>query len=207
MSQGGERACGSCSLCCTVLRVDDLAKLGGRSCMHQTVDAGCAVYPGRPKICRAYRCAWLAGAFDDEDRPDRLGAVLDLAPRGDGIRLIIRQARPGVFDRSPRLRAIAERMRREMLVEIRDVEDVLDPSRPYRVLESGDRELRVQGDRIDVVCRGRTLERRRLPWLERAALGITRRWQVWRLSRWPSHEERARSLRTAGGVDRSREPR
>ncbi len=165
--------------------------------MHQTADSGCAVYASRPKICRAYRCAWLAGAFDDADRPDRVGAVLDLAHRAGGVRLIIRQARADAFDRSPRLRAIAQRMRREMLVEIRDVEEVLDPRRPYRVLEPGDRELRVRGDRVEVVCQGRTLAHRRLPWLERAALGITLRWQAWRLSRWPSHEERAGNLRAA----------
>jgi Fe-S-cluster containining protein len=177
-----------------VLRVDELAKLGGERCMHQTEGAGCALYAVRPGICRAYRCAWLRGAFEDVDRPDRLGAVLDLVPRGDGIRLVIRQARPDAFDRSPRLQAIAQELRSEMLVEIRDVEDVLAPGRRYRVLEAGDRELVVSGDRIEVVCDGRTLERRRVPWLERAALGITRRWQAWRLSRWPSHEELARRL-------------
>ena len=199
MNAAGARRCGSCSLCCSVLRVDDLAKLGGRPCMHQIAGAGCAVHAVRPNVCRAYRCAWLAGAFRDDDRPDRLGAVLDLVPRGECIRLVIRQAEPDAFDRSARLRAIAEEMRCSMLVEIRDVEDVLDPERPFRVLQPDGDELRVRGDRIEVLRAGRVVERRRLPWLERIARGVTTRVTSWRISRWPSHEQRARSLAGAEG--------
>ena len=162
--------------------------------MHQIAGAGCAVYAARPNVCRAYRCAWLAGALHDDDRPDRLGAVLDLVSRAGGIRLVIRQAEPDAFDRSARLQAIAEEMRRSMWVEIRDVEDVLDPERPFRVLQPGGDELRMRGDRVEVVRAGRVIERRRLPWLERIARWAGDRVTSWRISRWPSHEQRAGSL-------------
>ena len=70
------RAGGDCSLCCQVLRVDELAKLGGVPCIHQDVGAkGCSIHPSRPKICRAYRCLWLSGGLAEADRPHRLGAV------------------------------------------------------------------------------------------------------------------------------------
>lgn len=194
MSAGGERTCGTCSLCCTVLRVDDLAKLGGRPCMHQRSEGGCGVYDRRPGICRAYRCAWLNGAFRDGDRPDGLGAVLDFVPRGDSVRLVVRQADPGAFAGSTRLQEIAEETRASMTVEIRDVADVLDPERPFRVLQPDGTELRVEGDRVEVLRAGAVVERRRKPWPERIVGRVASRIAAWRLSRWPSHEVRARPL-------------
>lgn len=162
--------------------------------MHQIAGAGCAVHAVRPNVCRAYRCAWLAGALGDDDRPDRLGAVLDLVSRGGEIRLVIRQAEPDAFDCSARLQAIAEGMRRSMLVEIRDVEDVLDPRRPFRVLQPDGDELRIEGDRIEVIRAGRVIERRRLAWLARIVRWVSDRITSCRISRWPSHEQRAQKL-------------
>ena len=72
------RVCGTCSLCCTVLRVDPLRKLGGVDCVHQRGgEAGCAIHgrAERPALCGAYRCAWLKGQLDLADRPDRARAA------------------------------------------------------------------------------------------------------------------------------------
>jgi len=194
----GARVCGPCTSCCTVLRVDELAKLGGRPCMHQRPGRGCSVYERRPEICGGYRCAWLSGAFDDGDRPDVLGAVLDFATRGDSPRLVIREAEAGVHARSPRLQEIAAEIRRTMIVEVRDVEDVLDPERPFLVLEPGGRDLRVAGDSVEELVAGAVVRRTRKPWLERIARRIGRRVTAWRLGRWPSHESRARRLARPG---------
>jgi hypothetical protein len=173
------RACGECSLCCQVLRVDELAKLGGVCCVHQDVGArGCSIHPSRPKICRAYRCLWLSGGLAEADRPDRLGAVLDVVAQGPSVRLEIRESRPGLFDTSTRLAAIAEDFRSSMPVQITDVGDVLDPDRPYRLLLSHGEEHRVTGDWTEIRKPGRPPERRRLPWLERTVrrgvLGLRR---------------------------------
>ena len=69
-----ERRCGSCSLCCRVLRVDPLRKLGGVACLHQRegTPAPCAIHqqPERPELCGAYRCAWLQGHFEEEDQAE-----------------------------------------------------------------------------------------------------------------------------------------
>ena len=85
-------------------------------------------------------------------------------------------------------------MRRSMLVEIRDVEDVLDPRRPFRVLQPDGDELRIEGDRIEVIRAGRVIERRRLAWLARLVRWVSDRITSWRISRWPSHEQRAQKL-------------
>lgn len=178
------RACGECSLCCVVLRVDELRKLGGVPCRHLGGDrSGCSIYASRPAICRRYRCLWLRGWFDEADRPDRLGAVLDLDSSGGSVRLAIRQASPGAFERSPRLVQIAGRMRETMPVRVTDTEDVLNPDRPYRVLLADGEEHLVEGDRVTVFRDGERVGERRPPWVERAMRGLVLRLQRRRLRR------------------------
>jgi len=175
----GGRACGPCSLCCHVLRVDALRKLGGVDCVHQRGGGGCGIHPTRPQICRAYRCLWLGGGLRDDDRPDRLGAVLDLVTRGPSTWLEIRQSRPEVFAESARLREIAEEFRRSMPVRLLDSADVLDPDRRFRVLLPGGEERDVAGEWTTLRRPGRADECLRLPrgerWLRRLSLWWQRR--------------------------------
>jgi hypothetical protein len=185
-----QRVCGECSLCCTVLRVDELRKLGGVPCRElrapdaaRELGGACGIHERRPPICRGYRCLWLGGGLDEEDRPDRLGAVLDLVTTGAETRLEIHEAEPGVFDRSPRLREVAERYRAAMPVRILDVGDVADPDRPYRILRPGGEEERVHGERMTRSLDGRVIEERRLPWLERTIRRARIAWQRRRLAR------------------------
>lgn len=177
------RQCGPCSLCCTVLRVDELAKPAGRDCVHQRAGGGCAIHAERPPICRSYHCLWLQGGLEDDERPDRTGAVVDLETTGVGLRLAIREAQPGAFDASPMLQAIAERYRSSMPVRISDTGDVTDPDRPFRVLLADGVEQRVAGERIEVWRAGRRVETRRLPWLERIARRVAVLWRARQLRR------------------------
>ena len=183
------RACGPCSLCCTLLRVDELAKLGGTPCVHQRkaaerprsepkaseggpqlgmAEGGCSIHPRRPAICRAYRCLWLQGRLGPGDRPDRLGAVLDLASRGGFPELVVHEAEPGTLERSARLREIVGEFRLSMPVRILDARGPLDPDHPFRVLLPGGEEQRVAGDRVETWRDGVRIGATRLPWLERA---------------------------------------
>jgi hypothetical protein len=179
MSAGAARGCGACSLCCTVLRVDELRKLGGIACVHQREAGGCGIYQTRPGICRAYRCLWLSGGLRDADRPDALGAVLDVVASGASPWLEIREAEPGMFERSARLREIAHEYRRSMPVRISDTADVLDPTRRFRVLLPNGEERVVEGEWTTLVRAGVPDTRLRLPrlerWLRRIVLAIRRR--------------------------------
>jgi len=175
------RACGPCSLCCTVLRVDELAKPAGRDCVHQRGAHGCGIHATRPGICRAYRCLWLQGGLEDDERPDRTGGVVDLETTGIGLRLAIREAMPGAFDASPALRSIAARHRETMPVRITDTGDPRDPDRPFRVLLAGGVEQRVAGERIETWRDGVRVEVKRLSGLERIARRIALAWRAWRL--------------------------
>jgi hypothetical protein len=185
-----ERVCGACSLCCTLLRVDALAKLGGTPCRHQLVGnpaGGCGIHARRPEICRGYRCLWLSGSLEDSDRPDRLGAVLSLATAGETPSLFVHEAQRGAFDASPRLQEIASVWRESLPVRISDSESVMDPDRPQRVLLPGGHEQIIEGDRITLKRPGRPDEERRLPLLDRglrrASIAIRSTYLRWLASR------------------------
>ncbi|MEE3332123.1 MAG: hypothetical protein VX246_14755 [Myxococcota bacterium] len=181
----GERRCDECSLCCTVLRVDPLRKLGGVTCVHQKVGskASCEIHerPERPALCGAYRCSWLLGRFTPDDRPDRLGAVLDFGSHGGVPVLTIRESAVGVFDASPRLREIAEEVRESMPVRITSADDVMNADREYRILEAGGEELRVSGDRVERWFEGERQGTERIPPFERWLRRFTLTWKRWRL--------------------------
>jgi hypothetical protein len=177
------RSCGTCSLCCTVLRVDELAKPAGRDCVHQRGQSGCAIHATRPEICRSYRCLWLQGGLEDDERPDATGGVVDLETTGIGLRLTIREARVGSFDSSPALQAIAERFRSSMPVRITDTGDVRDPDRPFRVLLADGVEQRVVGLRVETWREGKLVERHAQSLLERAARRIAILWRRLRTAR------------------------
>jgi hypothetical protein len=164
-----------------VLRVDALRKPGGMPCRHVVPDGGgCGIHPRRPGICRAYRCLWLQGGLDPDDRPDRLGAVLDVVTAGAETRLEIHEGRPGAFDASPRLQAIARRYRGGMPVRIHAAGGDRHADRPWRVLLPDGTEQRVDGDRITTLRDGHVVSERRLPWIERGV----RRWMLaWRRRR------------------------
>lgn len=181
--RAASRFCGTCSHCCTILRVDPLGKAAGVDCEHQRGERGCGIYETRPPICRAYRCLWLQGGLEDDERPDRTGGIVDLETVGIGLRLRIREVREGAFDESPALQEIAERYRSEMPVRITDTVDVLDPDRPFRVLLADGLEQRVAGDRIEVYREGVLIEQRKLPWAERIARRVSNRWRNHRLRR------------------------
>lgn len=214
--RAADRSCGDCSLCCTILRVDELGKRAGVDCVHQLSagaatppisgapvvetsaedgapvvggtrarGGGCAIYETRPPICRGYRCLWLQGGLEDDERPDRTGGVVDLETTGIGLRLAIREARPGAFEASPALQSIAERYRDSMPVRISDTRDVMDPDRPFRVLLADGVEHRIEGERVEIHRHGLLVETRRLPWLERWARRLSNGWRARRLARIP----------------------
>lgn len=182
---GGARACGECTLCCTLLRVDELAKRGGTPCPELRISPpGCGIHARRPAICRAYACLWLSGALEEADRPDRLGAVLDLVSAGHTSALRVHEASPGAYERSARLREIVARYRESMPVRLYDVSRAGDADAPVRELGPGGSELRLERGWVIRYAGGREVERRRLPWLERTLRRVVIAIRAWRLRRY-----------------------
>lgn len=102
---GEPRSCGPCRACCFTHGVSELSKSERQACPHVLAGGphGCGIYETRPASCRRFECAWLEGHFEDGDRPDRLGVVLDFF-RGT---LVAIEAVPGGLG-SPRAVALLE---------------------------------------------------------------------------------------------------
>ena len=69
--------CGTCSLCCKLLNVPDLAP-PGQWCNHTdpgNPSGGCQIHDTRPDICRGYDCAYRLGA--ELPRPSRCGIIFE----------------------------------------------------------------------------------------------------------------------------------
>lgn len=82
-----ERVCGECVACCTVLAVPALGKNEGVTCEHCITWGGCLIYKNRPASCANYACVWLQGLLDQNDRPDKLGLVINFGNGRDIYKL------------------------------------------------------------------------------------------------------------------------
>jgi hypothetical protein len=73
------RECGECTVCCTVLLIDDpdFQKLPGVTCPNCKAGAGCQIYAMRPGACRGFYCGWRYMAeLPEQLRPDRSGIMV-----------------------------------------------------------------------------------------------------------------------------------
>lgn len=61
-----DRACGSCGLCCKLMRIEEIDKPENRWCPHYSQGRGCGVYQTRPTECATFVCGWLVDEKLDE---------------------------------------------------------------------------------------------------------------------------------------------
>jgi hypothetical protein len=76
------RKCGSCSLCCKLPYVQELAKPMDTWCPHAKPGHGCSIYPDRPESCRHFVCAWVTSAVGDEWFPARCKMMIVITDQG-----------------------------------------------------------------------------------------------------------------------------
>jgi hypothetical protein len=53
------RRCGTCTLCCKLLTIEELGKPDGQWCPHCVQGRGCTIYSDRPNECRGFQCGYL----------------------------------------------------------------------------------------------------------------------------------------------------
>jgi hypothetical protein len=87
MSQDEINHCGTCTMCCKVLGVEEIPSPPGRWCSYCTIGQGCTVYEVRPPSCRSYTCVWRQWREEGQPvadmlRPDRCHVVVDAALNG-----------------------------------------------------------------------------------------------------------------------------
>ena len=96
------RACGTCSLCCKVLRIEETESPAGQWCKHCDPGHGCKIHPTRPATCRDFFCLWLTHKEVGEHWvPSRSKIVL--RTELDGVRIVahVDMSTPGAWLRSP----------------------------------------------------------------------------------------------------------
>lgn len=93
--------CGTCSMCCRFMEVDDLVpkKEAGTWCHHVIPRKGCGIYEHRPASCRKFKCLWLMA--DEEGvgpslstRPDKSKVMMSLDTTGETLVLRVDPAYP-----------------------------------------------------------------------------------------------------------------
>jgi hypothetical protein len=144
--------CGTCSLCCKVKAIGELAKPMYTWCGHCQKGKGCKLYdtPHKPASCTEYTCLWLATqSFEDtsrrlslEFRPDRTKVVVD-TPDKPGYKVAIfwpDPDAPGAM-RSEQNRFLIEALSTEYaVIEARGRRRKLlavDPANARHMVESG----------------------------------------------------------------------
>lgn len=82
--------CGECTVCCTVMGIEELRKPPGVPCKHLEPGKGCSIYGFRPQECRDFECLWLQTQAMPEPlskkmRPDKCGVMFVPAPGSDSV--------------------------------------------------------------------------------------------------------------------------
>ena len=96
------RSCGSCSLCCKVVGVDELVKPIGVWCPHCNRQKGCAIYESRPPSCRMFICQWmLEPGLGPEWKPDRAKFALLKSAGGRHLTVFADPGNPSAWRRAP----------------------------------------------------------------------------------------------------------
>jgi hypothetical protein len=95
------RACGTCTLCCKVIAVDDFRKPPGVWCTHCVRGKGCGIYETRPKDCRTFFCEWmLVPSLGPEWKPERSKFAL-VTGEGGHLTAFVDPGFPGAWRASP----------------------------------------------------------------------------------------------------------
>ena len=66
------------------MNIPELGKPQGKPCFFICAE-GCSAYNVRPSFCQSFKCEWLKGRFEEEDRPDKSGVVLTLSERSSEL--------------------------------------------------------------------------------------------------------------------------
>jgi hypothetical protein len=96
------RACGTCTLCCTVVGVEELNKPAGAACSYAVAGTGCTIREQRPRSCRRFFCGWrLDPNIDSLWKPSICGFVLTISLRYGAMMVMVDPTRPLAWRMAP----------------------------------------------------------------------------------------------------------
>jgi hypothetical protein len=103
------RSCGTCTLCCKILSIAELAKPQGRWCKHCDIGRGCKIYDGRLDECRNFYCGYLTWSMLDRHwLPENSKMVVVSELEGMRIAIHVDPGRPLTWREEPFFSEIKE---------------------------------------------------------------------------------------------------
>lgn len=66
------RSCGTCTLCCKVMKIESAASPRGKWCQHCEKGMGCRIYATRPQECRDFYCSFVL----DDSMPEYWNPII-----------------------------------------------------------------------------------------------------------------------------------
>lgn len=97
-----DRSCGSCTLCCKVLSIEELQKPQNEWCAHCAVGTGCKVYDKRPRECSSFFCGYLTWPITGKHWfPASSKMVIVSELEGQRIAIHVDPSRPGAWRDEP----------------------------------------------------------------------------------------------------------
>ena len=96
----GERACGTCTLCCRLPYIDALATRAKDWCRLCIDGEGCRIYEQRPQLCRDFLCLWRTdAALGDAWDPAR--SRMMIYRQGPQITVLVDPDFPEIWKQAP----------------------------------------------------------------------------------------------------------
>ena len=96
------RSCGTCSLCCKVYSIKEIAKPAGRWCVHRARGVGCSIHASRPRSCSDFFCSWLVDPnLGPEWKPEIARFVLSSDATHRAIVVTVDPGQPRAWKREP----------------------------------------------------------------------------------------------------------
>src|SRR6185436_14463741 len=125
MTSVSDRECGTCTLCCKLLAVQEINKPPATLCAHCEEGQGCRIYGTRPKQCRLFNCYFLTNKdLREQWRPSKSRIVLVVTPDRTRIGSHVDPERPGAWRREP-FYSTLKKWSREALMRAQQIGQVL----------------------------------------------------------------------------------
>jgi hypothetical protein len=149
------RQCGTCTLCCKLLKIPETDSDKGSWCRHCETGKGCGIYDERPQRCRDFMCGYLIwDAVPDHWLPAKSRIVV-VSEMGFRINFTVDPSAPNRWREEPwhseikALSVLAFQQNRQVLVTVGNKVIAMLPDREVELGVVAEDEVVVTGRRPD----------------------------------------------------------
>jgi hypothetical protein len=149
------RQCGSCTLCCKVLKIPETDSAKGQWCLHCAVGQGCEIYEQRPQRCRDFMCGWLVWDKVPEHWHPAKSRIVVVSELGMRLNFTVDPGAPGRWREAPwygeikAMAVMAFAENRQVLITVGNKVIAMLPDREVELGVVGEDEIVVTGRRPD----------------------------------------------------------